>query len=64
VNVHVPRDVGVRLEVEKFLSSIDYEGLTKRDGAYVSDNWDRAQHRLVIRSKTSMGHFELDRTGN
>jgi hypothetical protein len=62
VTVHVPRDVGVRLEVEKFLASIDTEGMTKRGDTYYSDNWDSAKRRVRIRAHATLGGFELDRS--
>ena len=62
LTLHVPRDVGVRVEVEKFLASFDPNGLSKRGDAYFSDNWDTATHRLRLRAGTKFGGIELDRT--
>lgn len=59
--LHIPRDVGVRLEVEKFLASFDQQGLQKRGDAYYSDNWDRAKYRLRVHASTTFGGIELDR---
>jgi hypothetical protein len=61
LTLHVPRDVGVRLEVEKFLASFDQQGLQKRGDAYYSDNWDRAKYRVRLRASTTFGGIELDR---
>ena len=61
LTLHVPRDVGVRVEVEKFLASFDQQGLQKRADAYYSDNWDRAQYHLRLRAETKFGGIELDR---
>lgn len=61
LTLHVPRDVGVRVEVQKIFASFDYVGLIKRDGAYFSDNWERAPHRLRVRAGTRFGGIELDR---
>jgi hypothetical protein len=62
LTLHVPRDVGVRLEVEKFLASFDQQGLRKRGDAYYSDNWDGAKYRVRLRASTTFGGIELDRT--
>jgi hypothetical protein len=59
--VHVPHEIGVRVEMEKFLASFEHDGLVKRGGVYYSDNWDTAPHRLRIKAQTTFGKFELDR---
>jgi predicted membrane protein len=61
LTLHVPRDVGVRVEVQKFLASFDQQGLVKRGDAYYSDNWDQAKYRLRLRAQTTFGGIELDR---
>ena len=61
VRLHVPRDVGVRLEVDRLLASVDAGDLEKRGDAYYSDNWDRATRRLRITSKTTFGSLRFDR---
>lgn len=62
LTLHVPRDVGIRVEVQKVFASFDHEGLTKRGDAYFSDNWEKAPRRLRIRAGTRFGGIELDRT--
>lgn len=62
VTIRVPRDVGVRVEARKFLASFDTRGLVKRGDAYVSENWDTAAHHLRVRSRTTFGKLELERT--
>jgi hypothetical protein len=59
--VHVPRDVGLRVEVQRVLASFDNSGLTKRGNAYYSDNWDTADVRVRIRAETVFGAIEIDR---
>jgi hypothetical protein len=59
--LHVPRDVGVRVEVQKFLASFDQQGLEKRGDAYYSENWDRAKFHLRVRAETTFGGIEIDR---
>ena len=62
VKIRVPRDVGLRVEAQKFLASFDARGLERRGNAYVSDNWDSASHHLTVRSKTTFGSLEVERT--
>lgn len=62
VTVHVPADIGVRLDVDRVLASLDTEGLVQREDAYYSDNWDTAKHHLRLDVNTVIGKFELDRT--
>ncbi len=57
----VPQDVGVRLDVGKVLARVTAEGLTSRDGALVSDNWDTARYKLTVRAKTVLGTVDLKR---
>jgi len=61
LTLHVPHDVGVRVEVEKFLTSFDQQGLKKRGDAYYSENWDRAKYHLQVRAETTFGGIEIDR---
>lgn len=62
VRLRVPRDVGVRLSVQRVLASVDVGGLVKRDDAYYSENWDSAPHKLRITSRTTFGRLRLDHT--
>jgi hypothetical protein len=61
VTIHVPKDVGVRLEIGKVLTSVAVDGLTKRPDAYYSENFNRAAHRLRIRVNTVIGRIRLIR---
>jgi len=61
LTLHLPRDVGIRVEVQKFLASFDQQGLQKRGDAYYTDNWDSAKYHLRLRAQTTFGGIELDR---
>ena len=61
VTIRVPRDVGVRVEMDKFLASFDREGLTKSGDAWVSGNWESARRKLRIKSETVFGRFRIER---
>jgi hypothetical protein len=62
VRIRVPRNVGVSVEAHRFLAAFDSRGLVKRGNAYYSENWDGAAHHLRIRSRTTFGKLELERT--
>jgi hypothetical protein len=61
LTLHLPRDIGVRVEVQKLLASFDHSGLYKRGNAYYSDNWDTAKVRMRVRAETVFGAIEIDR---
>ena len=63
VTIHVPSDVGVRVSLRKTLASFDHQGLTERDGAWVSSNWESARHKLRISAETVFGKLTIDKTG-
>jgi len=54
-------DARGRVEIRKVLGSFEHDGLVKRDGAYYSENWDSARHKVRIRAETTLGKFEIDR---
>lgn len=60
LTLRVPRDVGVRVEMSRFLTAFDHGGrMRRRGGAWVSDNWDRAPRRLRVTSSTAFGRLTL-----
>lgn len=61
LTLHLPQDVGIRVEVQKLLASFDHPGLYKRGGAYYSDNWESAKIRMRVRAETVFGAIEIDR---
>lgn len=62
VNIHVPYDVGVRVERNTFLMSFSAPGLKTQDGAAVSDNWDQAAHHLTLILRGAFGTIDLSRS--
>jgi hypothetical protein len=59
--LHLPQDVGVRVQVQRLLASFDHPGLYKRGGAYYSDNWDTATFRMRVKAETVFGAIQIDR---
>jgi hypothetical protein len=61
LTLHVPADVGVRLEVQRVAAGFEHEGFVKRDDAWYSENWDRAPHKLRVRAETFFGKIDVQR---
>jgi hypothetical protein len=58
---HVPRDVGVRLEVDRVFASVAGEGMSERGGAWMSENFESAPHKLRIRADVIFGTVRVER---
>jgi hypothetical protein len=61
VEIRVPRDAGVRVEVSRFLAGFDHPGLEKRGDAWYSANWDTAPRRMRLGVKTVFGSIRITR---
>ena len=61
LTLRVPSDVGVRLEVRRVAAGFEQQGLVERDGAWYSDNWETAPHKLRILAETFFGQIDLRR---
>ena len=51
----LPRDLGVRLVEDTFLTTLDAPGLVKRGDAYESPGWDTAERRVTIDVQAAFG---------
>jgi hypothetical protein len=60
LTIRVPSDVGVRVETSRVLASFSHAGLSDKGGAYVSDNWDSATHKLRIYAQTFVGFLSVE----
>lgn len=60
VTLRIPRDLGVKLERNSFLTSFDAKGLERRGDAYYSANWDSAPRQLTLTVTAAMGSIEID----
>jgi hypothetical protein len=61
LTIRVPSDVGVRVETSRVLASFSHQGLSNEGGAYVSDNWSSAPHKLRIFAQTVIGFLTIER---
>jgi hypothetical protein len=60
LTLRLPRRVGVRISMDKFLSSFEPVGLVRRGDAFQSSNYDRAERHLDIDLTTAVGGVNLE----
>ncbi|MBI4446358.1 MAG: hypothetical protein HY645_10660 [Acidobacteria bacterium] len=59
-SIRLPRDLGVEMQVAKsLLSGIDMEGFQKREGRYVSDNFERSAKKVRLQIKSGIGGIKV-----
>ncbi len=58
ITLRLPRRIGVRLAMDKFLTSFEAAGLIRRGDSFVSPNYDGSERRLDIDLTTAMGGVE------
>ncbi len=59
LTVRVPADVGVRVDVEQGVGSVDAEGFTMEDGAYVNEAYGQSEFMLDISIEQGVGDVNL-----
>ena len=62
LTLHVPEDVGVRVDVQRVAAGFDHAGLVKRDDGWYSTNYDTATYKLKVRAETFFGAIEIQRS--
>ncbi|MGD8496604.1 MAG: hypothetical protein PVF05_10465 [Gemmatimonadales bacterium] len=55
-----PRDIGVRIEKQGFLTSFNSAGFEEVDGGYQTANWDEAANRLTLEVRAGLGDIDVD----
>ncbi len=60
ITLRLPKGAGVRITMDKFLSSFEPAGLIRRGSAFVSPNYDRAQSKLDFELTTAMGGADVE----
>ncbi len=60
ITLRLPRRLGVRLAMDKFLSSFEAAGLVRRGDSFVSPNYDSAERRLDLDLTTAMGGVNVE----
>jgi hypothetical protein len=60
LTLRLPRKVGVRLTLDRFLASFDPAGLVRTGGAFESPGYDRADRKLDIAVTTAVGGVKVE----
>ncbi len=60
ITLRLPREAGVRITMDKFLSSFEPAGLVRRGDTFASTNYDGAERRLDLDLTTAMGGVEVE----
>ncbi len=63
VTLRLPRQVGVRLTLDKFLASFEPEGMVRRGTSYLSPGYDQASRHLDIDVTTAVGGVSVEWEG-
>jgi hypothetical protein len=59
LELRFPEGLGVKLEKDTFLTSLDSEGLVKRKDAYYSLDWEEAEHRVTVSVDAAFGSIDV-----
>lgn len=59
LELRIPEGVGVLLEKDSFLTSLDADGFVKDGDDHVSDNWDTADRRITIEVDAAFGSIRV-----
>ncbi len=60
VALRLPREVGVRLTLDKFLATFEPQGFVRRGNSYLSPGYDQATRHLDIDITTAVGGVTVD----
>jgi hypothetical protein len=60
LTLRLPKGTGVRLNSNRFLTSLSAEGLIKQEGGWISAGYAQAPHKLNVELKTSVAGVNLE----
>jgi hypothetical protein len=60
VHFRVPENVGVQINVDRFLVSLNLDGFAKQGSSYYSQGWDRAAARIIVELNGALGSVEVE----
>ncbi len=60
LELSVPYDLGIYLEIDGILNLKDLEGMEKAEGGYISKNFKDAKHRVHIKLEGALNQIDLD----
>jgi hypothetical protein len=59
LELRFPEGLGVKLESETLLTSLDTQGLVKRGEAFYSVDWEQAQRRITVQVQAAFGSVDV-----
>jgi hypothetical protein len=59
VQLHIPKGLGVRLEVDRFLAAVDRAGFVKRGAAYYTPDYDAAPVKIALDVSAVLGNIDV-----
>lgn len=62
VKLRIPRNLGVELEVHRFLAAFERSGFTKRGSSYYSNGYDTATRKISLDISTAIGDIDVEWT--
>jgi hypothetical protein len=62
LRLRLPRKVGIRITMDRFLARFDPNGLVRRGDAWVSPGYDQAAQHLDLVLTTTVGGVRIDWT--
>jgi hypothetical protein len=62
LELHIPEGIGVRLNKDSFLTSLDAPAMVKDGDRYYSENWEDAERRMTIDIDAAFGTIRILRT--
>lgn len=63
LTLRLPRQLGVEIEVDRFLASFDRAGFRKRGSRYRSEGYENAAARLLISIRAVLGDIDIEWVG-
>ncbi|MGI8496377.1 MAG: hypothetical protein ACR2OG_02175 [Gemmatimonadaceae bacterium] len=60
VTLHVPRDVGVKVRLDKLAASFDHAGMVSTVDGWITPAFERATHKLVVDADVTISGLTID----
>lgn len=61
--LRIPREIGVRIQLDKVLASFNKDGLERRGDSYYNAAWATSSRKLSITASTVLGSFDVEWIG-
>ena len=60
LRLHLPRKVGVRITMDRFLASFEPAGLVRQGDEWISPDYDKSERHLDITLRTTVGAVKVN----